>query len=100
MNVCLVCNTGLSTAYLENRVKAYAKSHQLDLKLGAVSFSECLDYQANNAVDLFLLAPQLGFKKDKLEASLTDRGVNIRTIAMGDYGTMNVENILTAAGVI
>ncbi len=96
MKICLVCNTGLSTSYLKQKLIAYGEENQLELSVDAIPYAECVDYQSSHDVDVFLMAPQVAFMQDNLRQALPDKNVKITAISVPDYGMQNAANIMAS----
>jgi PTS system cellobiose-specific IIB component len=96
MKICLVCNTGLSTSYLKQKLIAYGEENQLELSVDAIPYAECVDYQSSHDVDVFLMAPQVAFMQDNLRQALPDKNVKIAAISVPDYGMQNAANIMAS----
>ncbi|KRK34589.1 PTS sugar transporter subunit IIB [Loigolactobacillus bifermentans] len=96
MKICLVCNTGLSTSYLKQKLIAYGEENQLELSVDAIPYAECIDYQSSHDVDVFLMAPQVAFMQDNLRQALPDKNVKIAAISVPDYGMQNAANIMAS----
>ena len=96
MKICLVCNTGLSTSYLKQKLITYGEENQLDLSVDAIPYAECVDYQSSHDVDVFLMAPQVSFMQDNLRQALPDKNVKIAAISVPDYGMQNAANIMAS----
>jgi len=93
MKVLLVCNLGMSTSMLVQKMAKAAEERGMDLTIDAkpVSVAE----REMDEWDVVMLGPQVRHQKGKLEAA-TDH-TPIVVIDMRDYGLMNGEKVLDAA---
>ena len=90
--IMLVCNAGMSTSLLVQKMQAEAKSRGLDIEIEARPMAEAME--ALDTADVLLLGPQIGYAKGDFEKA-TDKPVDV--IAMVDYGRMNAPKILDDA---
>ncbi len=90
--IMLVCNAGMSTSLLVQKMQNEAKSRGLDIEIEARPMAEAME--ALDTADVLLLGPQIGYAKGDFEKA-TDKPVDV--IAMVDYGRMNAPKILDDA---
>lgn len=90
--IMLVCNAGMSTSLLVQKMQNEAKSRGLDIEIEARPMAEAME--AIDTADILLLGPQIGYAKGDFEKA-TDKPVDV--IAMVDYGRMNAPKILDDA---
>ncbi len=90
--IMLVCNAGMSTSLLVQKMQNEAKSRGLDVEIEARPMAEAME--ALDTADILLLGPQIGYAKGDFEKA-TDKPVDV--IAMVDYGRMNAPKILDDA---
>ena len=90
--IILVCNAGMSTSLLVQKMQNEAKSRGLDIEIEARPMAEAME--ALDTADILLLGPQIGYAKGDFEKA-TDKPVDV--IAMVDYGRMNAPKILDDA---
>lgn len=90
--IMLVCNAGMSTSLLVQKMQNEAKSRGLDIEIEARPMAEAME--ALGTADVLLLGPQIGYAKGDFEKA-TDKPVDV--IAMVDYGRMNAPKILDDA---
>lgn len=94
VNILLVCNAGMSTSMLVNKMKAVADLEALDVHIWAVG-----DAASKSEVvkaDIVCLGPQVRY----LERKMKERVSNEKPVMIIDtaaYGTMNGEKVLKAA---
>ena len=82
-NILLVCNAGMSTSMLVQKMQAAAKEQGIEATIQAKS-------------DVLLLGPQVGYQKSEME-KLADGRIPVEVIDMRDYGTMNGKKVLAHA---
>ncbi|MEY8436835.1 PTS sugar transporter subunit IIB [Atopobiaceae bacterium 24-176] len=90
--IMLVCNAGMSTSLLVQKMQNEAKTRGLDVEIEARPMAEAME--ALDTADVLLLGPQIGYAKGDFEKA-TDKPVDV--IAMVDYGRMNAPKILDDA---
>lgn len=90
--IMLVCNAGMSTSLLVQKMQNEAKSRGLDIEIEARPMAEAME--ALDTADVLLLGPQIGYARGDFEKA-TDKPVDV--IAMVDYGRMNAPKILDDA---
>lgn len=92
--VLLVCNDGMSTGFLTNKMNDLVKAKGLDCQVRAIS-EMTLDREWEDS-DCILLGPQIGYLKDSVETRIRkQRPVGV--INPMDYGRVNAENVLKQA---
>ncbi len=90
--IMLVCNAGMSTSLLVQKMQNEAKTRGLDDEIEARPMAEAME--ALDTADVLLLGPQIGYARSDFEKA-TDKPVDV--IAMVDYGRMNAPKILDDA---
>ena len=90
--IMLVCNAGMSTSLLVQKMQNEAKTRGLDVEIEARPLAEAME--ALDTADVLLLGPQIGYARSDFEKA-TDKPVDV--IAMVDYGRMNAPKILDDA---
>ncbi len=94
MKILLVCNAGMSTSMLVQRMEKAAQEQNLDAEIKAVPFTEA--EKIFSQWDVILLGPQVRHQLKSLEKKAA--GITpVAVIDMRDYGTMNGENVLKSA---
>ena len=93
-NILLVCNAGMSTSMLVQKMQTAAKEQGLEVGIEAKSVTEAAKVIDN--VDVLLLGPQVGYKKGEMETLAAGR-IPVEVIDMRDYGTMNGKKVLAHA---
>ena len=93
--IMLVCNAGMSTSLLVNKMKAAAAEIDNEtFDIFATPLSGVKNEVEVKPVDIILVGPQVRFKelKEKYEPEIV-----VETINVQDYGMMNGSNVLKAA---
>lgn len=92
--ILLVCNLGMSTSMLVQKMEKEAVERGIEVDIAAVPIrvaeNEYKSYQ------IIMLGPQVRHEYKGLKAKIGDV-VPIEIINMRDYGTMNGKNVLDAA---
>lgn len=94
MKLLLVCNAGMSTSLLVNRMEKIIKEKNLDVEIKALGVIQ--GEKEMNDWDVILLGPQVRHHMEFMKRRLT-RDIPIEVINMRDYGLMNGENVLNRA---
>lgn len=94
-NILLICNAGMSTSLLVNKMKAYAESQGKDVKIEAVALDAADSYVGQENVDVVLFGPQVRFSVPQFQEKHPDLKVDV--ISMQDYGMMNGEKVFQLA---
>ncbi|MGL4393171.1 MAG: PTS sugar transporter subunit IIB [Fusobacteriaceae bacterium] len=93
--VLLICAAGMSTSILVNKMRESAKTRGIEVEIEAVAsdlFSDNLE-----KYDVFLLGPQIRFKKDEFAKEAARLGKPLDVINTMDYGMMKGEKVLDFA---
>ena len=95
MRILLVCNAGMSTSMLVNKMKQYADQNGIPLEITARGIN---GLRADDVTaDVVLLGPQVGYMKAQIQKKCADKGVPCDVIPMADYGMVNGKNVLAFA---
>lgn len=96
-NILLVCNAGMSTSFLVNKMNEAAKGMGVEVNIKALPVAECKN--VIDTVDIVLLGPQVRFQKNTIEKAMEAAGVSkpCDVIDMKDYGMMNGEAVYKKA---
>ncbi|AGM25435.1 PTS sugar transporter subunit IIB [Spiroplasma chrysopicola] len=90
-NVCLVCSAGISTKMIVTNINEFLTTHQNDIKFLAVNINEL----TSEHYDVVLLAPQIGYLKDKITTIFKDqKNVKIEILPSDLYVSNNAEGII------
>lgn len=92
--IMLVCNAGMSTSLLVQKMQTEAKNRGLDVEIEARPLNEAHDHLAE--ADVLLLGPQIGYTKGDFEKEVAGR-IKVEVINMLDYGRMNAAGIIDQA---
>lgn len=93
MRILLVCNAGMSTSMLVQKMEMAAKDMGIDLEITAMGFIAAeRDVKHWN---IAMLGPQVRHQLKALQKAAGD--VPVEVIDMRDYGTMNGKNVLKRA---
>lgn len=91
MKVLLVCNAGVSTSILKQRLENEAMNRNFSIEIIAVSYNDLERHSSDT--DIIALGPQMK-NLDKQIISITNNQIPILYIKPRDFGLMNSENIL------
>lgn len=92
-HILLVCNAGMSTSMLVNKMKEEAKKQNLEVEIEAKSLTEAKKYLSG--VDCILIGPQIRYELNNVKAAAGN--IPVDTINMQDYGLMNGKKVLETA---
>ena len=95
MKILVVCNAGMSSSILVNKIKKYAESIEKSIEVRAVS-SASIQNEVNKW-DVCLLAPQIQYALNEVQQKLqipTTQTTTIYTVKSGDtlYKIANLYN--------
>lgn len=88
--IILCCSAGMSTSLFVQKAKNYAEELGEEIDIIAISVTE-LDANLTDDVAVVVLAPQIRFQKESIQAKTTKP---MMVIEMRDYGMMNVQKVL------
>lgn len=92
--ILLVCNDGMSTGFLANKMNEVIKKQNLDCEVRAIS-EMTLDREWESS-DCILLGPQVGYLKDSIKTRIkNERPVDV--ISAIDYGRINAQGVIDQA---
>ena len=94
MKVLLVCNAGMSTSILVQKMEMAAKEQNIDLTITALGFTQA--EKVLKEWDIVMLGPQVRHQLNYL-IKKAEGQTPIQVIEMRDYGMMNGEKVLDAA---
>lgn len=92
-HILLVCNAGMSTSMLVNKMKEEAKKQNLEVEIEAKSLTEAK--KDLSGVDCILIGPQIRYELNNVKAAAGN--IPVDTISMQDYGLMNGKKVLETA---
>lgn len=93
INILLVCNAGMSTSILVEKMKKVAIEKGIEAKIWALSSTEAKNNKED--VDAVLIAPQLKFAVKDIQNSFQDKPIEV--IDMRVYGTIDGDRALNQA---
>ncbi|MGX7418631.1 PTS sugar transporter subunit IIB [Carnobacterium gallinarum] len=93
-NILLVCNQGMSTSFLVEKMKVAATESAIEAKIWAVSDAEL--HENWEQADVILLGPQVGYLKANTE-NVTNHSKPVEVIDFVDYGRVNGKAVLDKA---
>ncbi|MDD9157198.1 PTS sugar transporter subunit IIB [Aliivibrio sp. S4TY2] len=96
--ILLLCAAGMSTSMVVKKMRESAELQGLEIHIEAHGVETIQDYLAE--YDLFLLGPQIRFKKDELQKLADEVNKKVEVIDMMDYGMMKGDKILKGALVL
>lgn len=94
INIMLVCNAGMSTSMLMNKMVEAAKQQGIEAEIWAIPDAR-LNEEWKKA-DVILLGPQVSYLKSRVE-TISAGSVPVEAIPMLDYGRMNGAGVLAMA---
>ena len=94
ISILLVCNAGMSTSLLIDKVKLAGEKQGVDVSIDARPVDDIKDNLAGKQV--VLLGPQVRFKLNQVKDIVEDK-IPVDVIDMAAYGTMNGEKVLQQA---
>lgn len=93
-NILLVCNAGMSTSLLIEKMKTAAQKKDIECTITAQALEDLESHLEDK--DIILLGPQVRFKKEKTKELVSGK-IPVEVIDMSAYGTMNGEKVLEQA---
>jgi cellobiose PTS system EIIB component len=93
-NILLVCNQGMSTSFLVEKMKQEAKDQSKEVNIWAVSDAEL--HENWEKADIILLGPQVGYLKSNTE-KVVGNSIPVTVIDFVDYGRVNGAAVLETA---
>lgn len=89
-NIVLVCNMGMSTSLMVNKMRAAAKEQGYECEINAYALQKA-EKEISQA-DIILAGPQIAFELPKIQAKFPDK--TIEKIETQDYGRMDGAKVL------
>lgn len=90
--ILLLCSAGMSTSIVVKKMKEAAIKKNIEVEIKAVGLE--LFHENLSKYDVFLLGPQVRFKKDDFNKEAMKFGKKVEVINQMDYGMMKGEKIL------
>ncbi|WES66791.1 PTS sugar transporter subunit IIB [Superficieibacter sp. HKU1] len=92
--ILLICNEGMSTGFLCNKMNDYAQQQGLDIHAWAIPES-ALEGQYREA-DIVLLGPQIGYLKESV-CKRVQETLPVSVISPIDFGRINAQAVVEQA---
>lgn len=89
-NIVLLCNMGMSTSLMVNKMKDAAAKQGYDCTIAAYALQRAEEIVPT--ADILLVGPQIAFEVNRLKTAFPDK--KIEAINMMDYGRMDGEKVL------
>lgn len=93
--ILLLCSAGMSTSIVVKKMKEAAETKNIEAQIEAVGLEEF--HTKLSDYDVFLLGPQVRFKRDELNKVAQEVGKKVEVINSMDYGLMKGDKILDFA---
>lgn len=90
--ILLLCSAGMSTSIIVRKMREAAASKGIEVEIDAVGLDKF--YENLDKWDVFLLGPQVRFKKEDFSNKAAEVGKRVEIINQLDYGMMKGEKIL------
>ncbi len=91
MNILLVCNLGMSSGLLGNKIEAECKKRGVEATVNAVPMNQIDDHLAN--VDVVLVSPQVRFIVKDVQKKV-DPSVVVLAMGPSEFGLQKADVIL------
>lgn len=95
MVITLICNLGMSTSVLVDKMTAYTKSKGIEADIDARAFQRVED--RIHQTDILLIGPQVRYLAKKFQEQYGNEIPVIKTMDMSDYALQRVEKIFDEA---
>ncbi len=93
--ILLLCDAGMSTSLMVKKMKEAAVKKGIETEINALSIAK---FQENlDNYDVFLLGPQVKYKKAELAEIAATVGKKVEIINTMDYGMMKGDKVLELA---
>lgn len=89
-NIVLLCNMGMSTSLMVNKMKATAQEEGYECEISAHALQQAADIAP--VADILLIGPQISYELPRLKETYPDKV--IEAIDMMDYGRMDGAKVL------
>ncbi|GAB6098686.1 PTS sugar transporter subunit IIB [Halanaerocella petrolearia] len=90
--ILLMCSAGMSTSMVVKKMRKAAKKREINVEIDAVGLEKFTDKLSE--FDVFLLGPQVRFKKDDFAKKAEEYGKKLAVIDPVDYGGLKGDKIL------
>ena len=95
LTITLICNLGMSTSVLVDKMTAYTKNKGIETDIEARAFQRVED--RIHQTDILLIGPQVRYLAKKFQEQYGEEVPVIQTMDMSDYALQNVEKIFEQA---
>ena len=95
LTISLICNLGMSTSMLIDKMTAYAKTKGIEADIDALPFNN-LDLRIDKT-DILLIGPQVRHMHKRLAEQYGGKIPVIQIMNMSDYGLLRVDKIFDLA---
>ena len=95
VHIRLFCNAGMSTSTLVAKMRKVADTKDMDVDIVAYGAGEAP--RKMEEADVALIGPQIGYRKDEMQALGDKYGVPVEVMPMREYGMVNAEYMLDLA---
>lgn len=95
LTITLICNLGMSTSVLVDKMAAYTKNKGIEADIEARAFQRVED--RIHQTDILLIGPQVRFLAKKFQEQYGAEVPVIQVMDMSDYAMANVEKIFEQA---
>ena len=95
ITISLICNLGMSTSILVNKMTAYAKEKGMEIDVDAMPFDKMGD--RINKTDILLIGPQVRHLLKKIQAEHGDKVPVIQVMNMSHYALAKAGEIFEEA---
>ena len=93
--ILLLCAAGMSTSLMVKKMTEAAEKKGIEVEIKAIGLEK---FQENlDTYDVFLLGPQVKYKKAELEKIAATVGKKVEVISTVDYGMMRGDKVLDFA---
>ncbi|AXK18969.1 PTS sugar transporter subunit IIB [Bacillus toyonensis] len=89
-NIVLLCNAGMSTSMLMNKMRGYAESANYNCEINAYALTEAKN--VGQAADIILLGPQVRYALNNVKSQLPEK--HIEVIDMAAYGMLDGKKVI------
>lgn len=96
-SIMLVCNAGMSTSLLVNKMKKVAEKQNLDVEIFAIPVVEFDNVIDTKNIDVVLMGPQVKHMEKDFRTKLEEKNIPLGVIDMICYGMMDGEKVLEQA---
>ncbi len=95
LTITLICNLGMSTSVLVDKMAAYTREKGIETDIEARAFQRVEDRIGQT--DILLIGPQVRYLAKKFQEQYGEKIPVIQTMDMSDYALQNVEKIFSRA---